>query len=398
MSVDLNRTIGNTKFTVQWLLDRLEEKCMKYQTLSKDSTLHKFDVKVISEGMGYLSAVYCCILEFEGRTNNSISVCLKVPSLAKVESMVQDKSALEEISGVHNRECAFYEKFASDSGILIPQIYSLQRLGQTTEISSEPHILMEFLDGGANISLGDTFTVELLHSCADQLAKLHAFSLKNPDLWAEGFEPIDFGKKQNKDNNAFDEMADKINQTLEKYGGPELLEAVKGLDPVAKDADFINYPFNRSVCSVLIHGDLWGNNVIVKTVDGKFTNEVRGFIDWQITCASNPSIDLIRLLVINTDTLIRRDHERSILRFYYDCFCRELSPQPPPFSFDQLFRASRAPFIGQVLFGCFLGAFHFQREDQEKERKIYLNRLKEAAIDANKIMNEHKHQWTTWHL
>ncbi|KAI6217715.1 putative oxidoreductase dhs-27 [Aphelenchoides besseyi] len=393
MSVDLSETIGNTKFTIQWLLNRLDEKCVKYQTLSKDSKLQKFDVKVISEGMGYLSAVYCCILEFEGQTNSSISVCLKVPSLAKVESMIQDKSALDEMSGVHDRECTFYEKFAPNSGILIPQIYSLQCLGQTTESSTEPHILMEYLDGGANISLGETFTVELLHSCAAQLAKLHAFSLKNPELWSKGFEPIDFGKNQNENNNAFDEMSDKIDQTLEKYGGPELLEAVKRLDPVAKDADFINYPFNRS------HLDAGkGNNVIVKTVDAKFTNEVRGFIDWQITCASNPSIDIIRLLIINTDTQIRRDHEQSILRFYYDCFCRELSPQPPPFSFDQLFRASRAPFVAQVLFGCFLGAFHFQREDQEEERKIYLHRLKEAAIDAYKIMEEHKHEWTTWNL
>ncbi|KAI6170663.1 hypothetical protein M3Y97_01126400 [Aphelenchoides bicaudatus] len=73
MPIDKKAQIGKSLFDIQWLLNKLNETCDEYKT--KDSELKEVDVNVISEGMGYMSTVYKCVLEFDD--GEKLAYCLK---------------------------------------------------------------------------------------------------------------------------------------------------------------------------------------------------------------------------------------------------------------------------------------------------------------------------------
>jgi aminoglycoside phosphotransferase (APT) family kinase protein len=63
----------------------------------------------------------------------------------------------------------------------------------------------------------------------------------------------------------------------------------------------------------LIHNDVQGNNILVAGNGGPLL----GFIDWQLTTAARPGLDLARFLVGYLDTAERRRHEDRLLQTYH---------------------------------------------------------------------------------
>ncbi|KAI6233258.1 CHK domain-containing protein [Aphelenchoides fujianensis] len=407
--VDREGKIGGSSFTVGWLLEKLEANCEEFGRLADEHELQAVDVELISEGMGFLSSVFRCRLEFAG--GRELSVCLKLPSGRKIEEILQDERQVGELARVHDRECAFYATFREVPGLRKPRVFSLQPLGDARHPSAA-HLLMEFADGAANLPLDRSFTPALLRECARQMARLHAFSLQHPHLWAAGFEPMDWGKKQEGENeeaggkeekDPFGDMQQQINAKLEEHGGKELAEAIARLDPVAAHSNFFHFCTFQShlqagVCPVLVHGDLWGNNVMVRTeraADGelRFTDEIRTIIDWQLASKGSPAFDLVRLLVLNTDAEVRRECEEAVLREYFETLREAMRPAAVPFDFERLWRASRPLVLLHTLMGAFLVAFHFQSDRQRAERPHFCRRLRAAADDAAAVMREFAHEW-----
>lgn len=47
----------------------------------------------------------------------------------------------------------------------------------------------------------------------------------------------------------------------------------------------------------------------------------------------------------------------------------------------------------QIMFSMFLAAFHFQRPEQESERKVFMERLKQSALDAAPLVKQYADKW-----
>lgn len=71
---------------------------------------------------------------------------------------------------------------------------------------------------------------------------------------------------------------------------------------------------------VLSHADIWTNNVFFEKKDGKASDKVYAFLDWQLSHRGNGINDLVRLLNVSVDHEIRREHRMDLLQLYLDTF------------------------------------------------------------------------------
>jgi len=396
--------IEDSGFKIEWLIQKLEKTCPEYQKLSKESKVDKLNVKVISEGMGYMSVVYKCELVFEN--GEKLSYCLKVPCADKLSKIMDSESGGNELIKIHDRECQFYEDFKNVPNLKIPKVYSTQKLKSENSDKKEAHILMEFLgDQSATIELDASLTKEQLLNVVDQMASLHTYIRLNPDVYdPEKYAPFAGIEEEDEDGKKGDfdpeKMGENITNSLERLGDESFMEAIKKLDPVAKNNNFYKYVSTQSHLDVglnpmLIHNDLWGNNILFKKDSNGLTNEIAGIIDWQIACAGNVTQDLVRLLVFNTSTELRRQLGNSILEAYYNKLGENLKKHnlEPDFSFQQLLDASKPVFVNQVFFSMFIVSFHFQQPGQENQRKHFMERVKQAALDAESLVIENSEKW-----
>jgi len=334
---------------------------------------------------------------------------LKVPCADKLSKIMESESGGNELIKIHDRECQFYEDFKNVPNLKIPKVYSTQKLKSENSDGKEAHIIMEFLgEQSANIELDASLTKEQLLNVADQMTTLHTYIRVNPDVYnpdnyvpfaGVGEDEIEDGKKSDFDPEKLDKS---ITSSLEKFGDASFMEAIKKLDPIAKNKNFYKYVATQSHLDVglkpmLIHNDLWGNNILFKKdSSGKLSNDIAGIIDWQIACDGNVTQDLVRLLVFNTSTELRRQLGDSILEAYYNKLKTNLKEHnlEPDFSFQQLLDASKPVFVNQVFFSMFIVSFHFQQPGQEKIRTSFMERVKQAALDAEPLVIENVEKWS----
>ncbi|XP_004923686.1 uncharacterized protein LOC114251968 [Bombyx mandarina] len=115
-------------------------------------------------------------------------------------------------------------------------------------------------------------------------------------------------------------ISDILNTFSAKYVGlPELENSIVKLFIEACDSlTVVKDGFN-----VLIHKDLWANNIMFKYEDCNPNNAV--IIDYQCIRYSAPTFDVMTFLYLTTSKSFRQQHETGIFEHYYTIFSKHLN-------------------------------------------------------------------------
>lgn len=74
---------------------------------------------------------------------------------------------------------------------------------------------------------------------------------------------------------------------------------------------------------VLVHGDLWNNNIMYQ-VHGNQNPAKVSFIDWQLSQFGSPALDVVHYIFCSLDHVIRAKHYDDFVKLYYNSLVRML--------------------------------------------------------------------------
>ncbi|KAK0407804.1 hypothetical protein QR680_003602 [Steinernema hermaphroditum] len=271
--------------------------------------------KCISAGKGFSSKIYRILLEAD---DGSHSVLVKIAGPQKMRHDDNDEvdlDKLEMIASVHNREVAFYE-FAKNN---VPDDLLLVKYFHGTQMNvadgMQGLIVMEDLTGKMmkEYKLGQGVGVNAVLSIFDTLAVLQVRSLLHQEQIKEQFQ------HNSKALHAIHSYVVYCCKELEKRNLPWFTENIS--DKCQANADPSNA---RQLLSpdakygdlghVLVHGDLWPNNMIWQGNGGK--PDLLAICDWQCTHAGNYTADIAAVMAVSMDGDNRRANEENMLGFY----------------------------------------------------------------------------------
>ncbi|VDM46396.1 unnamed protein product [Toxocara canis] len=152
------RMIGDTPFTIEWVLKALNDKQSDWTNASAGRRVSTILAQKIGEGKGYASNVYKLTVEFD--RGEPYYLALKIPTpeifLKKFEQPNANESH-NSIAAAHSRECNFYRTF-SGKGLCLPVIYAAQELIPGKQPGA---ILMQYMgDVGCNVPPHESFTLK----------------------------------------------------------------------------------------------------------------------------------------------------------------------------------------------------------------------------------------------
>ncbi|KAH7704885.1 Protein C04F6.7 [Aphelenchoides avenae] len=246
---------------------------------------------------------------------------------------------------------------------------------------------------------------------ARHLAAFHAQQLCKK-LATSGLEGICYHKMPEFDDVRFLACFDTIRDLDPDWFSPLLKRYERlTLTEVAKYVLF-KRPVELGLPLVLLHGDLWTNNIIhKKKPDGTLPTEVLAFIDWQTVFHGNPVFDLARFVSFCADAEVRREAEDNyaIVRLYYDELSKRMTDAGCPLNIgvDQFIEAYRCCQVHQAMQLASLAPLQFEHAHRGLKESIreallakFVLRLKFLLRDADPLFekalstfNAANHQW-----
>jgi hypothetical protein len=234
------------------------------------------------------------------------------PEPAAPRSLVAKFSALHPAAreaghsmGFYDREIGFYRELAADCPVRTPRCY----FGEVEMDSGISLLLLEDLSWMRNLNSAGG-SVEEAELVVRELAGLHAAWWgdarldKIPWLPMKGFMTPDQAPLM-------------LTQNWESFLGKLSIPVTEVLlwagEICARYLHAVSVSMYGEPPRTLIHNDVQGNNILVAGNGGPLL----GFIDWQLTTAARPGLDLARFLVGYLDTAERRRHEDRLLQTYH---------------------------------------------------------------------------------
>lgn len=116
-------------------------------------------------------------------------------------------------------------------------------------------------------------------------------------------------------NNLLREFSSEVNQNQYPSDMEEKIWKlyVKGSNSLKEYKDTLN---------VIVHKDLWANNILFKYDGDKARNAV--LLDFQCIRYGPPAFDVMSLLYLTTSREFRERYEATLLRYYHECFTESI--------------------------------------------------------------------------
>ncbi|VDD94207.1 unnamed protein product [Enterobius vermicularis] len=255
-------------------------------------------------------------------------------------------------------------------------------------------------DAGQEVNESDGVNNEILNLTTN-LAHLHSFSM---------FLPKESLKNLNLRGRFFDDCADLNPKFAEKTLAifPQLRHYYEPFYNLIRSRQFAEYSVTGIAAEldmpeVIVHGDLFSNNILwKKNPDQTCSEEVGAIIDWQLIHAGCVAEDLAKILVVCTNTETRRLAEERVFNTYLEVLTNDLAEagRAVPFTKQQLEKAYRLSFINQVFFLLFGISFFIQpnvfntNSSQTKAKLAALaSRAEYALIDSIQILENDLSRW-----
>jgi hypothetical protein len=225
--------------------------------------------------------------------------------LAKFSALDPEVRATVHSIGFYEREIGFYREFAADCPVRTPRCY----FGEVEMDSGASLLLLEDLTWMRNLNStgGVVDEVELV---IRELGKLYAAWWGGPRLDQTPWLPL-------KGILTPDQAPVVLSQNWESFLGklsiPVTEELLSAGELCARYLYAVSVSMYTEPPRTLIHHDVQGDNLLVAG-DGERS---LALIDWQLTTAARPVLDLADFVVAHLDTSGRRRHEDRLLEIYH---------------------------------------------------------------------------------
>jgi len=218
----------------------------------------------------------------------------------------------------HAAECRAYALLSQHDVVPLPKIYGYCLV----ETDTPGMLVMEDLADRAghidNISNG--VTVDQRRSVIEALADLHGWSLATDVPWRKDFPGVEM--LMGMISSMFGAAEQGLKAVKEKYA--DYLGHVD-VDFILKEMTLEKLEKSLVECralmpDVLTHGDMWVNNIFFAKngSNGTLSSRVSALIDWQVSLQQSGINDLTRFALWCVNHDMRREHEATIFRHYYD--------------------------------------------------------------------------------
>jgi hypothetical protein len=225
--------------------------------------------------------------------------------LAKFSALDPEVRATVHSIGFFEREIGFYREFAADCPVRTPRCY----FGEVEMDSGASLLLLEDLTWMRNLNStgGVVDEVELV---IRELGKLHAAWWGDPRLDQTPWLPL---KGILTPDQAPVVLSQNWGSFLGKLSIPVTEELLSAGELCARYLYAVSVSMYTEPPRTLIHHDVQGDNLLVAG-DGEPS---LALVDWQLTTAARPVLDLADFVVAHLDTSERRRHEDRLLEIYH---------------------------------------------------------------------------------
>ncbi|KAI1700737.1 ecdysteroid kinase domain-containing protein [Ditylenchus destructor] len=322
MTVDLERSIADTNYNLQFIVDILNSKDELFSALYKNDSKNISKVDIMPMHGGVMSVISRVQFFFGSKDEPQFSVVFKVPTTRRVEKEAGTATNEASIFSMknflldgHNSEVRFYQKISPlmDGVKILPIVYAARDAPDIDNIEIG-FILMEDL---VNVKMADLtagLTKEQIESAIQTIASFHALSLTFPDEIMNQFYFSKFGYFDDKEI----KLSERLCQLPTDYfrnNKAALLKFLKTHNGMKTDVHK-----RLGIRPVLIHGDCWSNNVFY---DLKTQSKVHSIIDWQLVQPNTGVSDILRFVYNGATSDIRKRYMDSWINLYFDVLKRE---------------------------------------------------------------------------
>ncbi|CAJ0924854.1 unnamed protein product, partial [Mesorhabditis belari] len=371
---------------------------------TKAKTGEKRSAKMIGDGRGFISKI--TLVEFDwsedverlpAKLVLKITTCDKLKEFCEKVAQINFDSMKGMAGRVHDAEFNFYQKAHANPEFVrdmkVPKYYC----GRDFDFEGieAGYFAMEHFENFAHRHFYHTVQESGAIDVIDVLAKLAAFSLKNPEI-------VDA-----MDTHWMDElMSEWVNQTKIEQGLDQItakypershqVEVMKKMLPIYETPEIYKQKLEHfSAHKILCHGDMWpGNMIWDKNEQGEY--HVRNFIDWQVVHISSGVEDLMRILTSAVTADNYRNKRDFYIQHYYDTLKKHSDGVKLPWdNVEQLIEDYEKffPIMVCVWFPMFLSfeEMLFRTCDEsEKEEclKCFYDKLFCSIDEAEKLVNK----------